>query len=85
MPSGIPRKSLTVGTSDTVNLKQAGTLYVGVEGDINVLLQDDTDSDTPGDGRIYKNVQGDFPRVVKKIFATSTTATNIILDMQSGS
>lgn len=86
MANSIPRKSGgAVTPSDTDYLKQPGTLWVGTEGDINVLLIDDADTDTASEGTVYKNVQGDFPRVVKKVFSTSTTATDIVLDMQSGS
>lgn len=86
MASGIPRKSGgAVTASDTVYLKSYGTLWVGALGNINVLLIDDPDSDTPSDGTIYVGVQGDFPRIVKKVFATSTTATDIVLDQSSGS
>ena len=85
MASGIPRKSATVTPDDTNYLKAYGTLYVGTEGDICVLLVDDADSNDASDGTIYKAIQGDFPRVVKKVFSTNTDATDIVVDVQSGS
>jgi hypothetical protein len=35
----------------------------------------------PNDGIIFKEVVGDFPRLVKKVFATNTTATDIVIDL----
>jgi hypothetical protein len=39
---------------------------------------DDPDSDDPADGVIFKLVTGVFPYAVKKVFSTSTTATDIV-------
>lgn len=74
----IPTKSTAVTKSDTAYLKTPSTLWVGVYGDLNVLLDDDTNTDTPGSGTVFKGVQGVFPYKVKKVFSTSTTATDIV-------
>jgi hypothetical protein len=46
-----------------------------------VLLADQPESNDPNDGIIFKEVVGDFPRLVKKVFATNTTATDIVIDL----
>ena len=79
MNNQIPRSSAAVTPSDTDYLRPASTLYVGVLGDLNVLLLDDADTNTAASGRIFKSVQGVFPYMVKKVFATSTTATSILI------
>ncbi len=60
-----------------------GSLYVGVSGDLNVLLEGHPDTDSPTAASrgavLFKNVPvGPFPYAVKKVFSTSTTATNIL-------
>ena len=64
-------KSTAVTPSDTLDCKP-GLLYVGVAGDVKVDLLD-------GDTVILKNmVQGIVhPIYVKRVYSTSTTATNI--------
>lgn len=74
----LPRNSAAVTTSDTVYLYPPRALFVGVMGNINVLLMDDANTNTASSGRVFKNVQGVFPYAVKKVFATSTTATDIV-------
>lgn len=75
----IPRKAAVVTPSDTNYLYPASSLYVGTAGDLNVLLIDDTDTDTPAEGTVFKNVEGVFPYAVKKVFDTSTTADDIVI------
>jgi len=58
-----------------------GSLFVGTQGDVCVLLADQPESNDPNDGIIFKEVVGDFPRLVKKVFATNTTATDIVIDL----
>lgn len=71
-----PGRGVLVTPSNTVD-NAFGTLYIGVGGDLNVILQDD-DTETP---ILFKNVaSGDFPRRVKRVMSTSTTATDIIAD-----
>lgn len=72
-----------VRTDEYVNVRVEGTLFVGVSGDITCLLQgaQDTNSTTVGSNvaQLFKNVPvGPFPYVVKKVFSTGTTATNIL-------
>lgn len=61
----------------------SGSLYVGVSGDINVLMASHPDTDTATaasrGAQLFKNVPvGPFPYDVKKVFSTNTTATNIL-------
>ena len=74
----LPRHSAAVTKSDTDYLYPPRTLFVGGVGNLNVLLMDDPDSDDPADGVIFKLVTGVFPYAVKKVFSTSTTATDIV-------
>ena len=72
-----PGKAKIVTPNDTAN-NAGGTLYIGGSGDLNVILQDDN-TDT---AILFTGVAaGDFPRRVKRVLATSTTATNIIVDL----
>lgn len=73
-----PGRGAVVTPSDTSgNNNAGGTLYIGGAGDLNVIMQDDT-TDTP---ILFVGVAaGDFPRRVKQVLASSTTATNIIVD-----
>lgn len=75
----IPRKSAAVTPSDTAYLAPPSSLFVGTAGDLNVLLIDDDDTNTPAEGTVFKNVEGVFPYAVKKVFDTSTTADDIVI------
>lgn len=77
----IPSNAQAVTPADDAASFPAATLWVGVYGDINVLLSDMDDSNDSADGIVFKNVQGNFPRAVKKVFATGTTATDIVRDL----
>jgi hypothetical protein len=60
-----------------------GSLYIGVSGDVNVLMSSHPDTDTATaasrGAQLFKNVPvGPFPYDVKKVFSTNTTATNIL-------
>ena len=80
MANMIPRKSGgEVLKSDEAYITP-GTLYVGTQGNLCVLLAEDPDSDDSADGTVYVGVSGDFPRVVRKVFSTLTTASDIVLD-----
>ena len=66
-----------------VTATRPASLYVGVSGDINVLMVDHPDTDIPTASSrgavLFKNVPvGPFPYAVKKVFNTNTTATQII-------
>lgn len=62
-----------VTPSDTVDLPQIARLYVGVTGNLRVLLANDTDPIT------LNNVPvGYHPLIVQRVYATNTTATNIV-------
>jgi len=61
----------------------SGSLYIGVSGDVNVLMSSHPDTDTATaasrGAQLFKNVPvGPFPYDVKKVFSTNTTATNIL-------
>ena len=89
MIKSIPRAAKAVTPSDTAYLTDlnglpcTGSLYIGVSGDVVVLPAafDDTNTATPANGGavLYKSVPvGFFPIEVRKVFATGTTATNIV-------
>jgi hypothetical protein len=91
MLSLIGKKVVKVTPSNTVNIKdensndQIGSLYVGTGGDVVILPwyngQTDSASTTGvGGAQIFKNVpDGSFlPIVCSKVFATGTTATDIL-------
>jgi hypothetical protein len=61
----------------------SGSLYIGVSGDVNVLMAGHPDTDTATSAsrgaQLFKSVPiGPFPYEVKKVFSTNTTATNIL-------
>jgi len=64
----------TVTPSDTAELAQPGQIYVGGGGDIKVI----TDG---GDTTTFVGVVGGtiLPVLVKKVFATGTDATNMLV------
>jgi hypothetical protein len=67
------RKAVAVTPSDTADLASVPrSLFIGVDGDIAVIMADDTAS------VILKNATGMLPIMVKRVLATGTTATNII-------
>lgn len=68
-----PFNGIDVTPSDTVDIDPAGTtLYIGVSGNIKVTMMNGNDL------TFVNHPVGYFPGVVKKVFATGTTATNII-------
>lgn len=75
----IATNGAVVTPSDTNFLTNPGTLYVGVSGDLTVIHQDDyAGTPTPV---LYKSVPvGFFPVAVRRVNATGTTATNIIVN-----
>ena len=68
-----PGGALAVTKSDTVPLTYPSIIYVGVTGDVRVLT-------AQGDDVTFTGVQagGVVPVQVLKVFATSTTATNMV-------
>lgn len=66
------RSGVAVTPSDTDDLVEVSQLYVGVAGDVRVILADDTVALT------FKDFQGFFPPYVKRVMFTGTTATNIL-------
>jgi len=80
----IATDAAAVTTSDTAYLPKWGFIYVGTTGNVNVLPAASANSDTPGDGVIYKNVPAGFiiPLRVKKVFATSTTAADMVCNQE---
>jgi hypothetical protein len=70
-------------TKSMTTVRVAGTLWVGVSGNLNVLLSDHDDTNTTtaasNGATLFVGVPiGPFPYQVKKVFATNTTATNIV-------
>ena len=70
------RKGYTITPSDTVDLPTyAKALYIGGPGDVKVILVDDAD-DAPF---VFKNHPiGYCPAQGRRVFATGTTATDIV-------
>jgi hypothetical protein len=72
-----------IRTRTMTTVKVAGTLWVGVAGNLNVLLSEHDDTNTAtaasNGATLFTGVPvGPFPYQVKKVFATNTTATTII-------
>lgn len=64
-----------VTPADGADLARISRLYVGGTGNLRVTLRDQAD----GDSVIFNAVPvGFLPLLVKRVWATSTTATNII-------
>jgi|APGre2960657373_1045057.scaffolds.fasta_scaffold634082_1 hypothetical protein len=75
----IATQGATVTPSDTTFLTNPGTLYVGVSGDLTVIHFDDYAGSPTA--VLYKSVPvGFFPVAVRRVNATATTATNIIVN-----
>lgn len=71
-----PRSSSAVVLSDTVDLaRYARALWIGVAGDVKVILVEDDDDSA----RVYTVPQGVFPLQVRRVFLTGTTAANIVV------
>lgn len=68
-----PGGAKTVTTSDTVNLSYPSVIYVGVGGNARVLT-------AQGDDVIFNGLLAGqvIPVQVIRVFATSTTATNLL-------
>jgi hypothetical protein len=80
----IGTNAATVSPHDTNYLPKKGYIYVGTAGNVNILPEGKTNSDTPSDGVVFANCPAGFiiPVRVKKVFAgsggTATTATNLV-------
>ena len=71
-----PSFSEAVTLGSDVTFSEPRLLYVGVTGDVKVDLWN---SPTAATGTVYKAVPvGSFPRLVRKIYDTGTTATNLV-------
>ena len=68
-----PGGALAVTTSDTVPLTYPSIIYVGVGGNVRVLTAQEDDVTFTG-----VQAGGVVPVQVLKVFATSTTATNMV-------
>jgi len=66
------RTAVAVTPHDTNELAQVSRIFVGVAGNISVILADDSSAVT------FKGVQGFLPMLVKQVRATGTTATDIV-------
>lgn len=72
-PTAPARKAFAITPSDTIDVEAVPrSIFVGVDGDVAVLMADDTTS------LVFKNVSGLLPIMVKRVLATGTTATDII-------
>ena len=71
--SAIPGVARAVTPSDTTDLIDVSQLYIGVTGDVKVMLEQG------GEAVVLKaHPVGYCPLRVKRVYATGTTATNII-------
>lgn len=66
-----PKNGASVTPSDSANLTNDGMLYIGVTGDVKV---DTANGDTL---TFTAHPVGYMPVIVRKVYATGTTATNI--------
>ena len=78
----IPSNGAVVTPSDSANLATPGTLFIGTGGNIKVTLVDMND----GESLTFKNLPNgcEFPRIVKRVWTTDTTASDIIVDIVTG-
>jgi len=71
-----PSFSEAVTLGSDVTFDEPRTLYIGGAGDVKVDL---FNSPSGATGTVYTAVAvGDFPRQVRKVYDTGTTATNIV-------
>ena len=66
-----PKDGASVTPSDTIDLAKDGVLYIGVAGDVKVVTNQNTTL------TFTAHPVGYMPVIVKKVFSTGTTATNI--------
>lgn len=69
---GPASRAAAVTPSDTATIETTRGLWIGVDGNIAVLFEKDTQAVT------LKNATGMLPLRVKKVLSTGTTATDII-------
>lgn len=70
------RKVTAVSPSDSTDLTTyARALYIGVTGDVKVILADDLDSNPV---TFKAHPVGYLPAVVRRVYQNGTTATNIL-------
>jgi len=81
----IPYNAFSVTTSDTNYLNDgtknvSGSLFIGTGGNVNVLPEGAAETNDPTAGIVFKNVPSGAYLVgqFKKVFATSTTASDIV-------
>lgn len=74
MIRSIPNNAVAVTPSNTVDLANVGVLWVGNGGTVKVITE-------AGDTVIFGNVPDGtaLPLLVKRVFATGTSATNLNL------
>lgn len=72
-------KEITAGTISAADKLNSAALYVGIAGDLEVIIAG-TANPTPADAVVFKNiVAGSFiPVIVDYVLATNTTAGEII-------
>lgn len=72
-PTAPARKAFAITPSDTEDVATVPrSIYVGVDGDVAVLMADNTAS------VVFKNASGLLPVMVKRVLSTGTTATDIL-------
>lgn len=72
-PTAPARKAFAITPSDTEDVETVPrALYIGVEGDVAVIMGDDSASVT------LVGASGLLPVMVRRVLATGTTATDIV-------
>lgn len=72
-PTAPARKAFAITPSDTEDVATVPrSIYVGVEGDIAIIMADDNASVT------LKGASGLIPAMVRRVLETGTTATDIV-------
>ena len=84
-------ESITASDLASTLFTRATPLYIGVSGDVRVIMSSVTDSDAvsgtalaSGSATLFKNgvqgscLGGDIPIMIKAVFDTNTTATNLL-------
>jgi len=70
------KRSLSVTPNDSADLGFIGHLWINDSGEVDIKVQ--LELDDSADGAVYTvNGPCPFPMLVKKVFSTGTTATNI--------
>lgn len=74
-------KEILADASGAIHLEHSATLFLNEGGDIRVTPMNS--SNGLNNSVLFKNVQGDFHRIIKTIWISDTTVSDIIIDERS--